>query len=748
MNKVARIVSAGAVALAGLGFACSVAVAGEPPESLWLASEVDFQAASDARFASPRAEVPEKVELRLSPGAWLDGSFVMSRGQPALMCLLMKGKGKFKAEFEELERQDRAARRAKPPEFRLLFEFDLPEGVTMLDVADGEMLSCERTPTGTHCKCAMIADFDMGLSRIPDDFNWWRKLGFLVSADAPVAAEAKVCLTWEGRRISNVETVKLRVMDPVRAADRPKRFRFGVSTGGIYPNFHESGWRKWAGFCREAGLNALTPDLRDATKRDWQIAALRDVGFSWVLPVPTPDCQLYNGYNIGGPGMGRPASDRFVTDPGMYAKLPPALQKSLDSAVCPSAVYERRPFFMTNTLPRFAAAYANVDGVWCNWEPFAYMGRGCFCDVCRRKFAAFAGIGEEDLKAEWPRAVMRKGRLEEAFVKFSSREHGRMLKVVNAEIGKMFRSGKGGFGFVPGVAWCEMASMWRTNDYAKSVRPFEYAADFEWVSPWGPYAIWPSQQPYEYSKWRNLRTFLAARDVRAQVDADYPLPRRPKLIAYPHGFQGPDWLIRPEAMEMNIDAFFFNGWEALFVYHFPKGYDQRWWAAIARCAEKQARYEDIVLGGGTRDDSRAVLELTAPYAAPNSVEGTATRGLEIRKPMLQHVVWRKGARTVVAVFNFWDKAPAFFRMRLDGRDAGEFVCGALRTAVFEFGAGGERLGGPGNTEVAGWRRALMPRLEAAKAWDDAFERKIGGKADASQALERKMYQPGKGGPAF
>ena len=110
---------------------CSAAFAGAPPESLWTASDVDFQAASDARFASPRVETPEKIEIRLSPGAWLDGSFVLSRGQPAIMCLLMKGKGKYKDDLAELERQDRASRRGKQPAYRLLFEFDLPEGVSI-----------------------------------------------------------------------------------------------------------------------------------------------------------------------------------------------------------------------------------------------------------------------------------------------------------------------------------------------------------------------------------------------------------------------------------------------------------------------------------------------------------------------------------------------------------------------------------------------------------------------------------------
>ena len=183
--------------------------------------------------------------------------------------------------------------------------------------------------------------------------------------------------------------------------------------------------------------------------------------------------------------------------------------------------------------------------------------------------------------------------------------------------------------FVPGVAWCEMASVWPTSDYAREVQPIQYAADVDWMSPWGPYAIWPTQQPYVYSKWRNLRTFVAARDVRAQVDLDYPLPKRPKLIAYPHGIQQPDWMIRPEALEMNIDSFFFNGWEALLVYHFPQGYDQRWWFALARCAEKQAKYEDVVFDG-RRADGDVALELTTPFAAPNSCEGTATHGLDGR----------------------------------------------------------------------------------------------------------------------
>ena len=673
------------------------------PAEIVGGSTIDFEAASARRFGKPAAPMAEKAKLTLSPGGHVDGQFVLSEDQPCLMCLIMKGNGKYASYFEALEKEDRASRRKPVPEHKLLVEMDFPPEVALTDVADGQVLSSEKTADGTHYKCAMIADFDMGLSRIPNDYNWWRRMGFQIRTRAKAGTElgeGRVRLTWKGEAISPVETIRFAVMPRVTARAKPKRFHFGIALGGIYPNVSLPGWERWMAFCREAGLNAIEQDMRDDKLRDGQIDIMRKVGMDWVLPDPPGDAPIYNGYRIG-QEAGRPASDRFQTTPEIYAKLPPNRRKAIDGGVCPSAVYERRPFFVTNTVPAMERTFSKVDGIWCNWEPFAYMSRGCFCDVCRGKFAEFAGIPLAQLKDEWPHEALAGGKHHDAFVKFSSREHGRLIKAVATEMKRICGGEKCKVGFVPGVAWCEMASVWPTSDYAREVQPIQYAADVDWMSPWGPYAIWPTQQPYVYSKWRNLRTFVAARDVRAQVNLDYPLPKRPKLIAYPHGHQGNDWVIRPEALEMNIDSFFFNGWEALLVYHFPRGYDQRWWAALARCAEKQAKYEDVVFDG-RRADGDVALELTTPFAAPNSCEGTATRGLNIKKPMIQHVAWEKDGKTVVAVFNFWEKAPAFFRLKLRGKDLGEFFCGALRTKIYEFGAGAEPRGYT-DAELAAWK---------------------------------------------
>ena len=695
------------------------------PAEIVGGSTIDFEAASARRFGKPAQPMAEKAKLTLSPGGHVDGQFVLSEDQPCLMCLIMKGNGKYASYFEALEKEDRASRRKPVPEHKLLVEMDFPPEVALTDVADGQVLSSEKTADGTHYRCAMIADFDMGLSRIPNDYNWWRRMGFQIRTRAKAGTElgeGRVRLTWKGEAISPVETIRFAVMPRVTARAKPKRFHFGIALGGIYPNVSLPGWERWMSFCREAGLNAIEHDMRDRTLRDGQIDIMRKVGMDWVLPDPPGDAPIYNGYRIG-QEAGRPASDRFQTTPEIYAKLPPNRRKAIDGGVCPSAVYERRPFFVTNTVPAMERAFSKVDGIWCNWEPFAYMSRGCFCDVCRGKFAEFAGIPLAQLKDEWPHEALAGGKHHDAFVKFSSREHGRLIKAVAAEMKRICGGEKCKVGFVPGVAWCEMASVWPTSDYAREVQPIQYAADVDWMSPWGPYAIWPTQQPYVYSKWRNLRTFVAARDVRAQVNLDYPLPKRPKLIAYPHGIQQPDWVIRPEALEMNIDSFFFNGWEALLVYHFPQGYDQRWWAALAQCAEKQARYEDVVFDG-RRADGDVALELTTPFAAPNSCEGTATRGLDIKKPMIQHVAWEKDGKTVVAVFNFWEKAPAFFRLKLRGKDLGEFYCGALRTKVYEFGAGAEPRGYT-DAELAAWKAKLLPAIEKAKKADAAYEEEFG-----------------------
>ncbi len=698
---------------------------GGMPADLLGGTALDFEKTT-VRAMAVKEGTPDKAEIRLSPGTWIDGTFFLSEAQPAVMTLVIKGKPKHKEEFRAIHGED--VRLRSRGDFQMRLELEIPAGVELSDLADGRVLSTRPVPGGVHYDIAMIADYNWTFTMQygeSEDFNWWRCMGFLLRTPLKAGAvpgEAKAWMSWKGERFTNVETFGFAVAPPIPAIGRKlSKFYLGCSTGGIYLNFSERGWEDWCRFMTSIGLNAMQPDLRVKSRRAWQLAALRRSGVEFVTPVPS-GCPIYNGFEIG-QSRGRPENERFQSCPEAMKGAGEWERREIASGVCPSAVYGRMPFFMTNTVPAMAREFAGYDGIWCNWEPFMYAGRGCFCARCRANFAAFVGRDEASLAADWPKCVLRGGPLYGTFSKFMSGEHAKLMRTVAEEVRKVCGGDACKAGFIPGVAWCEMASNWRSSDYASTVRPFDYARGFDWISPWGPYAIYPTQEPYAYSKWRNLRTFVAAKDVRGQVDRDYPADVRPKIMAYPHGQQARAWVCYPEALEMNIDAFFFNRWEAVSVYHFPRGYDQRWLAAFARSAEKAARYEGYVFGG-RRIDGEFALEPTAPYAAPNSREGTATRGLDIKKPMLQHVAYEKDGRAILAVFNFWEKAPAFFRVRRGGRDLGELYCGALRTKVWEFAPDGA-VRDFTDADVARWRAALMPALERAKAADVEYEAEFG-----------------------
>jgi len=142
------------------------------------ASEIDFKAASDMRFGSPAQAVTEPIELRLSPGAWIDRAFCLSQGQHAVMTFVAKANRACQDDLATWEKQ----------EMRLVF--DLPKGVTLEAVSQGKIASTRATAGGTHVECVLDPDEARIICRQFDDFYWWRRLGYLVAADAhPLSPE-------------------------------------------------------------------------------------------------------------------------------------------------------------------------------------------------------------------------------------------------------------------------------------------------------------------------------------------------------------------------------------------------------------------------------------------------------------------------------------------------------------------------------------------------------------------------------
>jgi hypothetical protein len=348
----------------------------------------------------------------------------------------------------------------------------------------------------------------------------------------------------------------------------------------------------------------------------------------------------------------RPKEDRFVADKPCKV-FGTKYDYYLERATCPLAVIEERAFFMTNTVAKEIREFLKgSDGMWANWEPYMFKSRGCGCVKCKAGFA------------KW--SAETGGTLEE----YRSKIHGDLIRVLDRHV-RAATGGESSLGFIPGISWREMASVWRSSNPSPESRPIDYAGDLKWINPWGPYVGWNAQMPYAYRKRGPLAHFIAAKDIRAQTDRDFTAPNRPRLISFPHGMQGLDWVTQPEHLEMALDSFFFNGWEASVVYYFPQGLDARYWRAFAQATTRAAKCEAFVMDG-VKTTEKCSLNVVAEYAAPSSYVTTYLPQYK-NVALLQHLSFDLDGARMVCVFNFWDRGEAFFRLHAKGLPTGEYT---------------------------------------------------------------------------
>jgi hypothetical protein len=196
------------------------------------------------------------------------------------------------------------------------------------------------------------------------------------------------------------------------------------------------------------------------------------------------------------------------------------------------------------------------------------------------------------------------------------------------------------------------------------VKPADYAGDMEWMNFWGPYIYWDAQAPYGKTEREPVWHFLMARDIRENTDREYPIGRRPKLMAFPHALEGRSWVTEPEHLSMAFDSYFFNRWEASIGYFFPQGYDARYWRAFAEATGRAALCEKFV-ADGRRCDGECSVETVPEYEKRISVESKYTPVFR-DESLLQHVAYDHERSRIVAVLNFSDRADAFFVLKARG----------------------------------------------------------------------------------
>jgi len=696
-----------------------------PPGCVSLQLAFRMDGLGKMEFRNPSAVMKEqssprkKLTLKLTPMGFLDRTFVLAQGIPVTMCFMWKRNG-------------------APAEAALeapVLVVRLPREIAYHGSALLKCLEKKELPGGIEYRIDL-----RGVKRRParmDSFDAYLLHPLLLTTDAPAGTRLEKGTAWveeKCRRISNEETFSLKVI-PAFQATAPRLFTLGFHGGGVYMQHKGKSIDICAETMKAAGVGWIISGNRDA------FPAWRRAGVRYITP------ELFyvaNGYKIGMPQK-RPEADKYRFTGDSNAKL-------LGEATCPSAVYEKRPYFMNSTVPYIREALKGADGLWANWEPYAFAGRGCFCDTCRRKFAEFVGVSEEQMKKEWPRELAPGRKYHKQAVRFRSLEHAKLMRTINETV-TAATGGEKSLGFIPGVQVDDMSSTWREHKFDAENHPIDYASSFKWIDPWGPYSHWDAAvNPYIYSKIFSLRIFTKAREVRLAVNKDYPLPHRPKLLAFPHGHQGTSRLTHPESLKLDILTYFFNGWEAATVYYFPRGYDARWWRAFAEAATVTARYEDYVFNG-KRADERISLSPLQPFAS-ETVISDHLLGRRRKFSLLQHTAWEKGDSLIAAVFDFWYHGEVFFTCKVKGlaperrytvtangvrfadaqgknftgRDLASGVtlhAGAVRCVVYEIApekASDKALPALKPADVEKLRQAALPALRKAKAVDDLYEK--------------------------
>lgn len=599
-----------------------------------------------------------EVELFVSQVDALDGTFAVSRGQLAFLSVMWRRRKDCKLDMSKAE-----------------FTLTLPKGVELEDAgsfADAKSIVRTDLPDG-GAKFVFKPRRDMWIAPV---WNQWSPRGLLLrgASDAPDrCGRGRLELRVDGRDVAEAKEIEFLAIDAIPKVTAGRRYRDGVDwSGGLWRILESEKGAKYADFLADRGVRCMVYEgsRPEVTRR------LRAAGVDLL----TPACEFCsNGYQIRNPDVPIPPEEQFVpcntTDEDFLEKA----KKSL----CPVAVYTESDYFKNKFLPYLKRYLAGADGLWANWEPHEFRNHGCACVRCKAAFARHLGVAEKELDGVWPEKALKT--YGKRYDDFRSKEHAKLMRTLQKHV-TAFTGGEKGVGFIAGVEWSFMGPCWRDEDPAPEYRIREFADSFRWLEVWGPYAAWEADKPYVYLKNKPLANFVAAKAMRAQVDADYPLPNRPKIMAYPHGLQGTHWVSQPEHISMSLDCFFFNRWSAAYVYFFPKGYDNRYWRAYSEAAARAGRYEDFVLDGRETTDLcslKPVREYAAPCKCPTYYVPAATN-----VTFLQHAAFdREGAR-IVAVLNFWQKGEAFFTLRAKGLADGDYAVVDEKGVLYANAGGG------------------------------------------------------------
>ncbi|MBO5791532.1 MAG: hypothetical protein J6S54_03575 [Lentisphaeria bacterium] len=675
--------------------------------SLYGAGEVCLD---DVRLFPVKAAVnTDAVRVRVQPYAFLDNTFCLGEKLPGVINFT------FNAPDKKFKRKN------------MLLELRLPEGFRVVDVRN----NCTLNARGNGL-------WEVGVMQLlPNAVSrpWYAQHGCAVMVESTLAPSEKLYpLTYrlrDGKWLGEENTIYLKVIPAVNG-NRPAKFRSSAMLNNEW-SFEKEGVSRIADFYMTSGFTAIFGAKGPVSM------ALKER----KIPRYMQSSHLANGFKLG-EGK-KPEFAQFKMIDG----------KPYPRKVCPVEVYTRGPYYMKdiygNLLKRLLVDEDLTDNFMVNWEPYYLDSKGCFCTRCRDEFIKYSkgDPAKEEILKIWPGELLQK--YAEEYFKFRSWQHGKLVVTLHKDVAALGRSAGKTSIFIPEVSW--RCATHKHNHYCKQYNIKEFMKELPWLEPWGPYIYHRAGTVYDYFPTRHLITYTAAGMIKQFMKDHFPKGGAPKLIAFPHAYQSNDWVTEPEALAFETLSFFARGFEGVFCYYFPRGYDYRHWAAMAETNSLIARYENFIFEG--RNDNRNVsVEPLTPVPAklfyPPGAEEPANEsgnfpGLS-KKKILQYQTWYYKDEILVCTGNFWQKGEHFFKLRVKGLEPGKkygvevtgtgygnftgreladgilMQTGALRWQFI-------RIGAPVKTvfsqkDLKKMMENRLPEIKKAAAWEKAHWKKV------------------------
>ena len=605
-----------------------------------------FSVAISAAALGKPAPEETNVTIRAFPHAFIDDRFVLSQDQPGLLLLAFGNHA--------------GARIGK-----LTAHIELPAAIELLGLGGGRAV-IGKEAVGAAVRYAIDAT-PTKASIKAKGYNVFEALVLAVRTAATPGSESAGTYWLTNDEYTSPKRALAFGVIPRIEGDRPGRFETGVHFTGNCMALSGVALDEYARFYAETGCNAAMVYPGPMSQRLRQMKIVRYHQPGWLV----------NGCMVGtGP---RPEEVRFrLKDGGTMA-----------NGVCPAVIYRReQPYFGQHVeapLRQILATDRDTDHFLCNWEPFMFDFKGCFCERCRADFAESTGLPADDVAAVWPDAVVEKHR--DAWIDFRGRQNARLVETLEQTVNALGREVGREAHFAPEVHIKSITQLWKSSDSLRQYATMAYADKIPLLNAWGPYPWQTVMAPYNYVRGYNLSTHCLTRDSVDYLRLQVPQGKRPRLLGFPHGLQGNLWTTEPESMAMDILTYFINEYDGQLVYAFPKGYDARYWKALADANTAIAAFEDFTLSGAAVREHQ-VRPLT-PYPSPSPRFLKAPcGGIDTEKwadaAMLQSWEYRLGQKRLIAVANYWQRGECFAVLSLGGMRRGEryMLREPLRQRVF------------------------------------------------------------------